>query len=65
MLENKVEFTFTRDQVEGYVGHPIEDKQWEVLASEIETALEWYVEQETTSLWNDIDNLVEEDIKFD
>ena len=64
-MENKVEFTFTRDQVEGYIGHPIEDKQWEVLASEIEAALDWYVEQETTNLWNDIDYLVEQDSKFD
>lgn len=64
-MENKVDYTFTRQQVEAVIGNPIEDKQWEVLASEIEAALDWYVEQETVNLWAEIDSLVEEDSKYD
>lgn len=64
-MENKVDYTFTRQQVETIIGNPIQDKQWEVLASEIEAALDWYVEQETVNLWAEIDTLVEEDSKYD
>lgn len=64
-MENKVDYTFTRSQVEGIVGKPITDKQWEVMASELEDALDYYFNDETPRLWGDIDYLVEQDSKFD
>lgn len=64
-MENKVDYTFTRADVELAVGQSITDKQWEVMASELEDALNYYFYDEIPRLWADIDSLVEEDSKYD
>ncbi len=64
-MENKVDYTFTREQVENSVGKSLTDKQWEVMASELEDALNYYLYDEITRIWEDIDYLVEQDSKFD
>ncbi len=64
-MENKVDYTFTRAQVENSVGQPLTDKQWEVMASDLEDALNYYLYDEITRIWEDIDYLVEQDSKFD
>ena len=64
-MENKVDYTFTRKEVENLVGQAMTDKQWEVMASELEEALDYYLKDEATRLWEDIDSIVKEDIKYD
>jgi hypothetical protein len=64
-MENKIEMTFTRAEVERIIGVSMLDKQWEVLASELEGALEFYFEDEIPRLWSDIDYLVSLDKKYD
>jgi hypothetical protein len=60
-MENKVDFTFTRKQVEDWADRPITDREWEVMSSELESALEYYLGEEIQRLWLDIDTLIEED----
>ena len=62
-MENKVDFTFTRKQVEDWADRPITDREWEVMASELENALDYYFNDELQRLWLDIDVLIEEDDK--
>jgi hypothetical protein len=64
-MENKVDYTFTRADVERIVGQAITDKQWEVMASELEDALDYYFNDETPRLWGDIDSIIAEDSKQD
>ena len=64
-MENKAEYTFTQEQVELAVGQEITDKQWEVMASELEDALDYYFWEEIPRLWADIETLVEQDSKYD
>ena len=59
-LENKVDYTFTRADVELAVGQAITDEQWEALASELEDALNYYFYEEIPRLWADIDVIVED-----
>jgi len=62
-MENKVDYTFTRADVENVVGQSITDKQWEVMASELEDALSYYISDEIPRIWEDIDYIVEQDSK--
>ena len=64
-MENKVDYTFYRDTVETHAGRPITDKEWEVISSELEDALDYYFGEELVRLWQDIDQLVEDDSEFD
>lgn len=60
-MENKVDFTFYRKQVEDWADRPITNREWEVMSSELESALEYYLGEEIQRLWLDIDTLIEED----
>jgi hypothetical protein len=62
-MENKVDYTFTRADVEQKVGQAITDKQWEIMASELEDALGYYFNDEIPRIWEDIDYLIEQDSK--
>jgi PHD/YefM family antitoxin component YafN of YafNO toxin-antitoxin module len=64
-MENKVDYTFTRHNVETIVGRAITDKEWEVMSSELEDALDFYFFEEVPRLFEDIDELVAEDSKYD
>ncbi len=63
-MENKVDYTFTRQQVESIAGQSITDEQWLVMASELEDALDYYFSEEVPRLWSDIDSLVAEDKRY-
>lgn len=62
-MENKVDYTFYRVDVERMAGRSLTDKEWEVLSSEIEYALDYYFNEDTPRLIEDIDYLVSEDEK--
>lgn len=64
-MENKVDYTVYRQDVENMAGRPLTDKEWEVMASEIEGMLNHYFFNDTPLLLEDIDYLVEQDSKYD
>jgi septin family protein len=64
-MENKVEMTFTRNDVDNLITGIMTDKQWEVMSSMLEDSLIYYLHEEAQRFWQDIDYLVEEDSKFD
>ena len=59
-MENKSDYTFYRETVEEFAGRAITDREWEVMAREIESAFDFYLEQELPRLWGDIEFLVTE-----
>lgn len=63
MLENKVVFEVHRTEVGSMVGRELTDREWEVMASEIESFLEHYTSIDVPILFDDIDILVAEDDK--
>ena len=64
-MENKVTYTFTRQQVAEALGETLTDKQWEVMASELEDLIDYYFYDELPRVWADIDEMVAQDSKFD
>ena len=62
-MENKVVFQVSREEVVAMVGRVLTDREWEVMASEIEDFLEYYTNDEVPRLFGDIDHLVAEDDK--
>jgi len=64
-MENKVDYTVSRHEVETFFSRTFTDKQWEVLASEIESIFYHYLWSDLPSIVEDIDNLVDQDSKFD
>jgi hypothetical protein len=66
MLENKIQITWTRSDFERVVGRTLTDKEWEVLASEVEGDVEEQLIPETIkSKFEIIEHLVEQDKKYD
>lgn len=65
IMENKVDYTVSRHEVETFFSRTFTDKQWEVLASEIESIFYHYLWSDLPSIVEDIDNLVDQDSKFD
>lgn len=63
-LENKVEYTVERETIEKWFGR-LTDKEWEVFASEIESAIDDTLESLSADIYDDLTNLVEQDSKFD
>jgi len=64
-MENKVDYTVHRSEVEIFFSRTFTDKQWEVLASEIESIFYHYLWSDLPAIVEDLDNLVEQDSKFD
>jgi hypothetical protein len=64
-MENKVEAVITRDAVESFVGKELTDKEWEVLASEIEDTMTHYVWADLPSMMDNLEYNVEQDAKYD
>jgi hypothetical protein len=60
-MEEKIEFTFTRNDVDNLIPGVMTDKQWEVMSSRLEDSLIYYLHEEAQRFWADIDYLVEED----
>ena len=64
-MENKVEAVITRDAVESFVGKELTDKEWEVLASEIEDTMTHDVWADLPSMMDNLEYNVEQDAKYD
>jgi len=63
-LENKIEVTIYRDTVEG-ITRQLTDKEWEVMSSELESALIDLVMPTVKGIYSELNNLVAEDSKYD
>jgi hypothetical protein len=64
-MENKVEVVITRDELETLYTRVFTDREWEVLASEIESLIDYWVEADVPSIVANLDSLVEEDSKYE
>jgi hypothetical protein len=64
-MENKVEYIITRNDLENLYTRVFTDKEWEVLAYEIESLIDYWVEADVPNIISNLDNLVEQDAKFD
>jgi hypothetical protein len=64
-MENKVDYTVSRQEVETFFSRTLTDKQWEVLASEIESIFYHYLWTDLPAIVENLDSLVEQDAKFD
>lgn len=64
-MENKVELSFTRNDVDNLIAGVMTDKQWEVMSSLLEDSLVFYLHEEAQRFWEDIDHLVEQVDKLD
>jgi len=65
-MDNKIEITWTRADFERVVGRTLSDKEWEVLASEVESdAEEVAIPELIKSKFEIIEHLVEQDKKYD
>lgn len=57
-MENKVAYTFTRQEVESVIGKTLTDKEWEIMASALEDSLDTFFGEEVISLYEDIDQMI-------
>ncbi len=64
-MENKVEYTVYREQLQTLYARVFTDKEWEVLASEIEGMLEYWLETDVPNIIDNLEYLVEQDSKYD
>lgn len=66
MNENKIEMVWTKADFERVCGRPLTDKEWEVLASEVESDLEELIIPEVIQgKFDVVDHLVEQDQKYE
>lgn len=64
-MENKVEVVIHKDQVEQWFKpRTFTDREWEVLAYEIQELLEHTIDLQLADIIADLDNLVAQDDKF-
>ncbi len=63
-MENKVEYTVYRDHVEKYIGTTLSDREWEVLATDIESFMEYAIWQQMAELYEELPQSMEQDDKF-
>ena len=65
-LENKIEFVWTRKDFDGVCGRPLTDREWEVMASEVESETEesWFAKI-IKDKFEIIEHLVEQDNKYE
>ena len=59
-MEDKFVFEVHRTEVSSMVGRELTDREWEVMADEIESFLEHYTAIDVPLLFADIDTLVAE-----
>lgn len=65
-MDNKIQITWTRADFERVVGRTLSDKEWEVLASEVEgDAEEVAIPELINSKFEILEHLVEQDSKYD
>jgi hypothetical protein len=59
-MENKAEYSFTRQEVETIVGKTLTDTEWTVMANELVDALDYYFTEEVPRLFADLDSMIAE-----
>ena len=59
-MENKVEYTVTRSDVEAYFTRTFTDKEWETLAGEIESIFSHYLWTDLPMIVQDLPSIMEE-----
>jgi hypothetical protein len=64
MLENKVEYTVYRDHVEKHIGATLSDREWEVLATDIESFIDYAIWQQMADLYEELPQSIQEDDKY-
>jgi hypothetical protein len=64
-LENKVDMTIHRETIQNVNGQPLTDKEWVVLASEIEGRVDNYLDELIPTLIEDLEELVNNDEELD
>lgn len=64
-MENKVDYTVYREEVERLAGKEFTDKEWEVLATEIESFIDYAIWQQMWEIVKELPDLVEQDNKYD
>jgi hypothetical protein len=64
-MENKVEVVITRDELETLYTRVFTDKEWEVLASEIESLIDYWVQADVPHIIGNLEHLVSQDEKHD
>ena len=64
-MENKVEIVFSRQEVQNYLPANVvmTDQQWLVMATELESAFDNIFPEEVRILWEQIDDIIAEDVK--
>lgn len=63
-LENKVDYTIYREDMERSFGK-LTDKEWEVFASELESAFDQQLENIASGIADNLEHLVAQDSKYD
>jgi hypothetical protein len=65
-MENQIEIVFTREDFERICGRTLTDKEWEVMASEVQgDAEEIAIPEIIESKFEIIEHLVEQDSKYE
>lgn len=59
-MENKVDYTVTRAEVETYFSRSFTDEEWATLASEIENIFYHYLWADLPTIVEDLPNIMEE-----
>lgn len=64
-LENKVDITIHRETIQNVGSQPLTDKEWVVLASEIEGRVDNFLDELIPMLIEDLEELVNNDDDFE
>jgi hypothetical protein len=60
-MENKVDYSVSRQEVETYFTRTFTDREWEALASEIENIFYHYLWTDLPLIVEDLENIITED----
>lgn len=63
-MENKVDYTVYKAQVEDYTKQTFTDREWEVLASDIESFIDYAIWQQITELVEELPQSIADDDKY-
>jgi hypothetical protein len=62
-MEDKVSYEITRDYIENLFTREFTDQEWKLLASEIDSLIEYWVDSDLPGIIENLPSLVEEDSK--
>jgi hypothetical protein len=63
-MENKVDYTISRQAVEQYTNQTFTDREWEVLASDIESFIDYALYQQLEQLLEELPQSIADDDKY-